>query len=67
MAETTDTTHEHRSVFDAPKKKPAKDAPKPRTASLFKSMSPETIDLDSIDRAAAVHHDAVRAGGDATG
>ncbi|SEB95479.1 DNA topoisomerase I [Paramicrobacterium humi] len=30
----------------APKKKSAK-APKPRTASLFKSMSPETVDLDT--------------------
>ena len=36
-------------VVEAPKKKkPAKkDAPKPRTASLFRSMSVETIDLDS--------------------
>ncbi|PFG30743.1 type I DNA topoisomerase [Paramicrobacterium agarici] len=31
---------------DAPKKKSAKKAPKPRTASLFKSMSPETVDLE---------------------
>ncbi|MCW4458571.1 type I DNA topoisomerase [Microbacterium sp. MPKO10] len=31
---------------DAPKKKSAKKGPKPRTASLFKSMSPETVDLD---------------------
>src|SRR3546814_508262 len=36
-------------VVDAPKKKSAKKdaAPKPRTASLFRSMSPETIDLDT--------------------
>ena len=32
----------------APKKRPAKkDAPKPRTASLFRSMSVETIDIDT--------------------
>ncbi|MGO1768792.1 MAG: type I DNA topoisomerase [Microbacterium sp.] len=35
-------------VDDKPKKKTAKkDEPKPRRASLFKSMSPETIDLDT--------------------
>jgi DNA topoisomerase-1 len=31
----------------AKKKAPKKDAPKPRTASLFKSMDPATIDLDT--------------------
>ncbi|WP_300267958.1 DNA topoisomerase, partial [Microbacterium sp.] len=35
-------------VVEAPKKKTAKkDAPKPRTASLFRSMSVETVDLDT--------------------
>ncbi|MEN2740368.1 type I DNA topoisomerase [Microbacterium sp. X-17] len=34
-------------VETTPKKKPAKDAPKPRTASLFKSMSVETVDLET--------------------
>ncbi|WDH78186.1 type I DNA topoisomerase [Microbacterium esteraromaticum] len=35
-------------VVEAPKaKKTKKDAPKPRTASLFRSMSVETIDLDA--------------------
>lgn len=35
-------------VVEAPKaKKAKKDAPKPRTASLFRSMSVETIDLDA--------------------
>jgi len=34
-------------VVEAARKKPAKDAPKPRTASLFKSMSVETIDLET--------------------
>ncbi|QTV80040.1 type I DNA topoisomerase [Microbacterium sp. NIBRBAC000506063] len=38
-------------VVEAPKKKTAKkDAPKPRTGSLFRSMSVDTIDLDTAVR-----------------
>lgn len=34
-------------VVDKPKKKAKKDAPKPRTGSLFRSMSVDTVDLDT--------------------
>jgi DNA topoisomerase I len=37
-------------VVETAKKKPAKDVPKPRTASLFKSMSVETVDLETALR-----------------
>ena len=37
-------------VVEAPKKKAKKDAPKPRTGSLFRSMSVDTIDLDTAVR-----------------